>query len=248
MNINNKYGTGPLQYELLQIMVEFHDFCVKKGIKYSLYGGSCLGAVRHSGFIPWDDDLDVVMDRENMEKFLNVQEDMSNLRAFVYLWTERVRRKENAMVNNTKPTLDVFVMDNAPNSRIMFKYKLFLLGFLQGMIKKHLKYKKRNLKDKVLVFLSHSIGKLFSEEKKNKMYARVSQIGNTKKTRYIHCTSTSFLWLKNTYKNDLLDSLVLHEFEGYRFFIMENYHEYLTKCYGDYMQLPPEKERKPIHM
>lgn len=248
MNINNEYGTGPLQYELLQIMVEFHDFCEKRGIKYSLYGGSCLGAVRHNGFIPWDDDLDVVMDRENMEKFLNVHEDMPNLRAFVYLWTERVRRKEEILIKNTRPTLDVFVMNNAPDNRAKFKFKLFLLGFIQGMIKKHLKYKKRNFKDRGLVFFAHSIGKLFSEEKKIEMYTKASQIGNSKKTRYIHCTSTSYSWLKNTYRSDMLDSLVLHEFEGHHFYIMKDYHEYLSKCYGEYMQLPPENERKPAHM
>ena len=70
----NRYGTEEAQNELLDLMKTFHRFCEESDIRYSLYGGSCLGAVRHKGFIPWDDDLDICVDRQNycLEQFLDM--------------------------------------------------------------------------------------------------------------------------------------------------------------------------------
>ena len=65
MDIENKYGALEYQQITLAMMKDIHRFLMSEGIKYSLCGGSLLGAIRESGFIPWDDDLDIMMDREN---------------------------------------------------------------------------------------------------------------------------------------------------------------------------------------
>ena len=60
------------QFKLLDILVYFRDFCDSHGLRFFLAGGTCLGAVRHNGFIPWDDDVDVQMPRDDYEKFLEI--------------------------------------------------------------------------------------------------------------------------------------------------------------------------------
>lgn len=91
MDIENKYGTLNAQKELLELLKEFHSFCIQNEIKYSLAYGSLLGAFRHKGFIPWDDDLDIMVDRENYERIKSSVEGNMSLayeqgtpQAFIY--------------------------------------------------------------------------------------------------------------------------------------------------------------------
>ena len=58
----------PLQKKLIEVLGDFHEFCVSNDIEYYVYGGTALGAVRHGGFIPWDDDIDVIMTQKNFDK------------------------------------------------------------------------------------------------------------------------------------------------------------------------------------
>ena len=97
MDIENKYGTLATQKGLLGLLKEFHSFCVQNNVAYSLAAGSLLGAVRHDGFIPWDDDLDVFVDRGNYNRIIQL---LSNHDSLVtvrdgkeLLWIDRVRRK-----------------------------------------------------------------------------------------------------------------------------------------------------------
>ncbi len=74
MDVENKYGTLEMQQYYIPIMEYIDGLCIKHGIKYTISDGSLIGAIRHKGFVPWDDDIDISFDRHNYNKFLCVVE------------------------------------------------------------------------------------------------------------------------------------------------------------------------------
>ena len=244
---NNKYGTAEIQNALLDIIIEFHKFCEANDIKYGLYGGSCLGAVRHDGFIPWDDDLDIILDRPNYKRLMAKFNTCKTLTMQRTIWIQRIRKNNAKSINGYIPTLDVFVIDNAPENKFVFEMKVFILLMLQGMLKENINYKKVSLKYKICLFITHLIGRFFSKNLLRRCYDQVSQIGNKKSSKYVHCTNTSFRCLPRKYKADTWKTMVLHKFEDIQMYIPEKYEQYLTVMYGDYMVLPKEKNRVPEH-
>lgn len=119
MDSENKYGALDYQQILLKMMKDVHRFLVDNEIEYSLCGGSLLGAVRENGFIPWDDDLDIMMDMQNFNKFLSVCNTSDKIKGYVVsrmLWTYRIQREEDYDGSLTGATLDIFVIDKVPKS------------------------------------------------------------------------------------------------------------------------------------
>ena len=244
----NKYGTEVIQNELLDIMKIFHNFCVENNIDYSLYGGSCLGAVRHKGFIPWDDDLDICVDRKNYIKLIKVFDDCTQLKCIPTIWINRIQKKDAIKIMDYIPTLDVFVIDNVPNSQFKFKVKLLLLSVLQGMLKEDVSYKNFSTINKFFLFTTHVLGLFFSKKTLRNWYNAVSQIGNNKPAAFVHCSNTSYSWIRNIYPINTWQHLNLVAFEDAFFYIPTEYDTYLKICYGDYMKLPTEKNRVPEHV
>ena len=247
MVAENQYGTADIQNELLELMKIFHEFCVRNEIKYSLFGGSGLGAVRHNGFIPWDDDLDICVDRKNYRKLLKRFRTCEGLSMHQNLWVKRIQKIGATPIRGYVPTLDVFVIDNAPDAAILFRLKILLLSVLQGMLKEHRNYAQFAWYYKVFLFITHVLGRLFPVKMVRRWYNRVSQIGNDRPTRYVHSANDTFAAIRIKYKRDTFRKLVLHPFEDAQFYIPEDYVDYLTARYGDFMKLPEERNRKPQH-
>lgn len=244
----NQYGTADIQNELLDIMKIFHNFCVEHEIVYFLYGGSCLGAVRHKGFIPWDDDLDICVDRNNYIKLTSVISECTELNMHKTIWVNRIQKTTSQSIKGLIPTLDVFVIDNAPDNSFRFKFKNFRLAMLQGMLKEEISYKRFTPIYRSFLFTTHILGKLFSVNTLRKWYDDVSAVGNETHTKEIHCTNTSYRWIRNKFPSDTWDEAILVDFEDAHFYIPKHYDSYLKVCYGDYMKLPDEIDRVPKHV
>jgi len=252
MDLENKYGTLEIQKELLKLLKEFDAFCQEGGVKYSLDSGSLLGAVRHKGFIPWDDDLDVVMDRDNYNKLISIIGSSDNLSieriTEATLWVDRIRMKKTEYRGSYKPTLDVFIFDPVPGNQIAAKFKLLTLFMLQGMIKYHLSLKKGNIVMKMCSLVTWLMGKPFSHKTKYLWYNKVSSWGDKRKCTQGSCYNYTFSGMGLKFDSDILDEVVRMPFEDIEVWGLKKYDHFLSTIYGDYMTPPKTTERVPKHL
>ena len=253
MDKDNKYGALEIQERLLPLLKRFHSFCLEHDIKYSLDWGSLLGAVRHKGFIPWDDDLDIMMNRANYDKLQRLIKNEKDIyienQNIQTLWISRVRYTQNDRKTLYKPTIDIILMDNAPDGKLARKWRIFRVLMLQGMLKVFPNYKKGNIFVKASTFLTYNFGKLFSRETKLRWYDKLAQRSNGKNTRNITSYFEEFSCQGKYYSPDLLDTIVSVPFEDTEAYIVQDYHHCLCVQFGpNYMTPPKESARKPIHL
>lgn len=251
MDIDNKYGTLEAQNGLLELLKEFHVFCIQNEIKYSLAYGSLLGAIRHKGFIPWDDDLDVFVDRANYNKLVQELKHSQVLQierdSVASLWVDRVRRRQKTANGKYDPTLDILVLDNIPESGFKRKSKLFIILMLQGMIKPRLNFDKGSVVLKLCSVATFIMGRFFPIGLKKHWYRKASQIGNSKKTNLIANYNGEYKDLFRCYPNDMMKHIMEYDFEDTKAYIVKDFDMCLTTQFGDYMTPPQESERKPAH-
>lgn len=251
MDINNKYGTLEVQKALMILLQRFDELCQSEGIKYSLDSGSLLGAVRHKGFIPWDDDLDVILDRENYNNLLRVIDKAPSLMVERItgnaLWVDRIRL-QGKTINGFAPTLDIFILDNVPEIKWKALFKKYTIFMLQGMLKPHLSLKKGTLTMKTCSLVTYLMGLLFPRKVKYKWYNMASQWWDKDKCTYGSCYNYTFKGIGKLFPTDALKRIIRVPFENIEVPIMEDYDVILSSIYGDYMTPPKEMERIPKHM
>lgn len=252
MDIGNQYGVLSKQEHLLVLLKTFHNFCIENGIKYSLDWGSLLGAVRHKGFIPWDDDIDIMVDRENNNKIVQALV-RDNTLTYDFTspetrWIGRIHLVENYREDRWQPTIDILVMDNAPDGKLTRKIRILRVLFFQGMLKLRPIFTKGNVLMRCGRFITFYLGKIFPRDYKLRRYHAIAQRSNRKNTKQITCYYEEFSCLGKYYSPELLDDLVLVPFEDTEVYAVKNSHECLCIQFGqDYMTPPDLSKRKPRH-
>ncbi len=245
---DNSYGLADIHANLFEIMQFIHTICIENDIKYSLTGGSLLGAIRHGGFIPWDDDFDIMFDRENYEKFLSVMRNYDKGDYFLEAdqWVYRIRKEHKT--KGFVASIDLFVFDKVPMSKLKNKIQVLILRLIQGMLRTNEKEGNFSLFYRVAIAVTEFLGKLFNKEKLCEKYDKLSRMGNCENSGKISIFNDRFKLISLQYNANLTDTYELRPFHNTEFMIISRYDDYLTAQFGDYMTPPPAEDRIPQHI
>lgn len=253
-----------MQYKLLMMLEYFHRFCIDNNIKYYVVGGTTLGAVRHNGFIPWDDDIDVGLPRDDYERLLQlfpksnnqyiIESVYSSDKTFCYCFSKIYDTSTTLIENISKPIkrgiyIDIFPIDGVGNSKeeVVNTFKTIsrkkdLLTLRTVKINNKRKWYKN-----VLLWSVQHIPESMIDNKK--LCIEINDL--CKKKRYDDCVIVGNLvgaWgKKEIMPKKLFGKPTLHKFENIEVYVQEDYDGFLTHIYGDWRKLPPEEKRVSHH-
>ncbi|MCL2628770.1 MAG: LicD family protein [Oscillospiraceae bacterium] len=259
--------TRKLQFVVLDIFKEFLRICNTYNLKYYAFYGTVLGAVRHKGFIPWDDDIDVVMPREDYDKFYNIavneltcpyiistiNNDDETIQPIIVIKNINVKTINNTTKEkiDSYACLDIHPLNGLPDSAIkrFFIVRKFLLKkmfFSISVFNKRVdQYKRRPWYGRLIIMFCNrfDISRFFNKKK-----VAISADNLLKSYCYGKTKKCSELWgvyrTKSVYLTQWIGDGITLPFEDVQIIVPSDYNSYLKHLYGNnYMELPPEKER-----
>lgn len=255
--------------QLLQLSIakEVVKLCDVHSISYLLIAGSMLGAVRHNGFIPWDDDLDIGMTRENYDRFLEIAKTELPSNLFVQTWvtdanfalpiakirlygTKYVEKNSKNVNINDGIYIDIFPFDNVPNNDYLMHIQRIRATFYKHILLNKCNYNYIDKRDKKKYLLG-KIFRLFSHfmtlnHIHRKYYSIITRYNYYETERLTAFGGASTL-KKETLKRSWVEKTTIHSFEDTKLNISQEWDKYLKHFYGDYLTPPPENIRYVGH-
>lgn len=257
-----------VQQVSLEILKDVHDFCVKNNIKYSLCGGTLIGAIRHNGFIPWDDDLDIVMPRPDYDRFIRSYKSEKGYKLFspevecgspVSIRLTKVCEMEKTYMDNgafiwtnveTGIGIDVIPAEGAPDTEEEAREQISGLtrySHLASIYRTRFSpfreiSKYIGVNRKIRFVLKKLLGVFFDESIIGK-FIRYQKRFDYEDSSYFIAGFT--YGIGEWQSKEIFDSFVLHKFEDSEFYVSSKYDQYLKSLFGDYMRIPPKEKRIP---
>lgn len=258
-----------MQLMQLDMLKEFDRVCRKHNIKYTIFGGTLLGAVRHKGYIPWDDDADVCLLREDYEKFKKVAHELNEEICFFqdhetdpeYRWgyaklrrtnTKYIRVGQEHIKCKTGFFIDIFPLDDIPKTVIgQILNDIYCCCLRKILYSEVGKFSPNESKFMKLFYkLLSKISVKFVYKRLSKMTSK-SRNNSSNLVRCLLFPATGKLYVKNSLKTrygmpkSWFTDLAEYEFENIKVWGTKDYDAILTYTYKDYMTLPPEDKRDP---
>ena len=248
-----------LQLVQLEMLIEVDRICKKCGIKYNIIAGTLLGAVRHGGYIPWDDDADVALLRPEYEKFRKAcKTELDKTRFYFqdhrntkgYRWGYgKIRRKNTLFLREHQEHMpyeqgifiDIFPLDAVPNNYFLRSIKNFECFCVRKILwSKVGKIAEKNFGKRQI----YKILDMIPEKEVFRYYHTMIRKANHKKSRMVRILmfptpNSEYGYYRNWYENSI-DTV----FEGVTFQGIKDYDSYLSFKFGNYMELPPVEKRK----
>ena len=260
---------NPLQAKQFEMLKVFVDICDKYNLNYILVGGTCLGAIRHKGFIPWDDDIDIMMPRGDYQRFLQVTQESPDERYKLFSVENNEKLTaplaklidKKTILNQTGHAekmnlglyVDIFVLDGVPDNENLRRCFIKMLTFLQK-VWGGLEYEKRpidirgkKVENRIKNSISHVLRWLTTAESVSKKICKLAQKYNYDECSLVAPLCYSSNRKKRTMEKSIYGKGIRLEFENNMFVVPEKYETFLRITYGDYMELPPKEEQVSHH-
>lgn len=260
-----EYTIDNIHKEDLNIFKEFKKICEKYNLTYYIIGGTFLGAIRHKGFIPWDDDMDIALPREDFNKLLkvaneNLPQNMELVsfqnKTYCRYYLPKIINKQIEICEKrtedkngkTNIFIDIFPIDGTPNNKILRKiyylnvlyYRMLIAWFYIDEIDK---CKNRKLHEKILI----KMGKIIPTKKIiniNKVFLKLDKLlqkNSFEKSEYVGTIMGAYK-TREIVPKSYFGKPAEYNFEDIKVTGPEKYDEYLTHIYGNYMEPPKNKE------
>lgn len=241
----------------LDMLKKIEEICDKYEITYYADSGTLIGVVRHNGFIPWDDDIDIVMKRDDYNKFLDVAEKELKYPYFLQTaYTDKGYCRAHAQLRNSSTTgfilddekrefnkgifLDIFPLDELPDSNFKLKIQLLRMKLLWKILfsgSYHCKEKKYSLKQNIFYIFTKPVVKILTFQRLFKHYENLSSKYNNKGNKRISYIAYSRGKEKHIWNKEWFDGTIKMKFEDIEINVPKGYDERLKKEYGDYMKI-----------